>query len=172
MKVLIRELPEGHSERRFEEPASAFDLGDWLEPRGPVSLEADLEKRRDRIVVRGAAEVTAAFACGRCAEPLEERVEGEVLVVAELRGADSSGDEAALEAEGSILYHDGNELVLDECVREALILEVPAVPLCRPDCRGLCPSCGQNLNEKACTCAPRDADPRWGALGELRKKNT
>jgi uncharacterized protein len=83
-------------------------------------------------------------------------------------GRAEEGEQAAMEQEGSILYHDGLELDLGETIREAVILEIPQVVLCRPDCRGLCPGCGSDLNEGACKCTPEGGDPRWDALKHLK----
>jgi uncharacterized protein len=47
-------------------------------------------------------------------------------------------------------------------------MAVPMKPLCREDCRGLCPTCGEDLNVTACGCAAEAADPRWEALRLLR----
>ena len=61
------------------------------------------------------------------------------------------------------------ELDLRPTIREELILSAPAYLLCREDCRGLCPGCGQDLNLGSCTC-PSSRDPRWGALDALRDR--
>ena len=55
-------------------------------------------------------------------------------------------------------------------LREQVILDAPMQPLCREDCRGLCPQCGTNLNTDACACAPAWEDPRLAALKALRPK--
>jgi uncharacterized protein len=61
---------------------------------------------------------------------------------------------------------DGDEVDLEPLVHDAVLLELPQAPLCRPDCLGLCPTCGANRNLDPCTCAaPRD--PRWAALDAL-----
>ncbi len=60
-------------------------------------------------------------------------------------------------------------LDLEEPIRQFWTVARPMQPLCRPDCRGLCPQCGQDWNEKACDCAP-PADERWSALDALRRK--
>jgi uncharacterized protein len=62
---------------------------------------------------------------------------------------------------------EGDELDLEPLIRDAVLLELPLAPLCRPDCLGLCPECGTNWNEKDCACAPT-FDPRWAALDSLR----
>jgi len=62
------------------------------------------------------------------------------------------------------------DLILDltEALRQYALIEEPAKPLCRPDCRGLCPGCGQNLNQGPCRCVPEE-DSRWAELSKLRK---
>jgi uncharacterized protein len=52
---------------------------------------------------------------------------------------------------------------------EQLQLNIPMKPLCRPDCAGLCPTCGADLNQGACACA-KPADPRWDRLAALRER--
>ena len=52
-------------------------------------------------------------------------------------------------------------------LREQIMLALPMHSLCRPDCKGLCPNCGHNLNEGPCTCSTDDIDPRLAALKKL-----
>jgi len=52
--------------------------------------------------------------------------------------------------------------------REAILLDLPLAPVCAPDCAGLCPVCGADLNDGACGCAATPVDPRWAALDVLR----
>lgn len=60
-----------------------------------------------------------------------------------------------------------DEIDLEPLARDAVLLELPLAPLCREDCRGLCATCGANLNEGECGCEP-PLDPRWAALDQLR----
>ncbi|MFN7210762.1 MAG: YceD family protein [Aggregatilineales bacterium] len=66
----------------------------------------------------------------------------------------------------------GEDGVLDlaPLLRQEIILETPTTPLCKPDCLGLCPECGQNLNEGTCSCQREVIDPRLAALKALREK--
>jgi uncharacterized protein len=63
----------------------------------------------------------------------------------------------------------GEHLDLRPLVRDALLLELPIAPLCRDDCRGLCPTCGADLNEGTCACEDPTSDPRWSVLDRLRQ---
>lgn len=69
---------------------------------------------------------------------------------------------------GLILPDDGN-IDLEPLVREYMLLEVPLNPLCKPDCKGLCPICGGNLNEEVCDHDTEVFDPRLAALKTLLK---
>ncbi len=65
-------------------------------------------------------------------------------------------------------YHfDGDVLDLTELAKDFVVLELPIVPLCASDCKGLCVTCGQNLNEGTCDCTKDDIDPRWSKLSSL-----
>jgi uncharacterized protein len=64
-------------------------------------------------------------------------------------------------------YYRDDQIDLSELLREQFYLALPMKPLCRDDCRGLCPECGINLNAGTCTCAPTWEDPRLAALKEL-----
>lgn len=62
----------------------------------------------------------------------------------------------------------GEQLDLAPAVRETVLLDAPSSPLCRPDCAGLCPRCGADLNQGPCGCADDLVDERWQALDALR----
>jgi uncharacterized protein len=98
--------------------------------------------------------------CRRCAEP----VSGELSIHVHERYADAP---LAGSSDEELYPIVDDDLDLGPLVRDAVVLELPMAPLCRPDCAGLCPRCGANLNEGDCGCvAPRD--PRWANLDVLR----
>lgn len=137
---------------------------DWgprgFELRGPVRVFAEAEESQDRGVrLRGRLTAELAETCSRCLEVAERERE----IPIDLRF------EPGLDAwdEGPGLYVlDANREELDAgpALREELILALPDYPLCRPDCRGLCPRCGADLNEGDCACVEETGDPRWEAL--------
>jgi uncharacterized protein len=80
----------------------------------------------------------------------------------------ASGDDA-MEGEGCyVIPPRAHELDLSGAVREELFLAMPRYVECRPECKGLCPRCGANLNDGPCGCV-READPRWDALRALAR---
>ena len=62
----------------------------------------------------------------------------------------------------------GDQIDLSRMVKENILLEAPIAPLCRPDCAGLCPTCGTDLNVASCDCVTVEFDPRWEALSQLK----
>jgi uncharacterized protein len=112
-----------------------------------------------QIVVRGTVCTIGVYACSRCLTPVSvERRED--LTERYVSETDDSND--------AVLY-DGDYIDLQEAVRETLILSEPLRVLCRPDCKGLCPHCGANLNDGPCGCPADAVDPRLAVLGELFK---
>ena len=98
----------------------------------------------DRVSLKG--EVSARFAsrCSRCLEPVQLSLEGVELDAIYAKDPDSDDPD---------LYgFEGHALDLEDAVRDAVMLDMPRQFLCKPDCRGLCPHCGANLNKVTCTC--------------------
>ena len=86
-------------------------------------------------------------------------------------GVDANGAERAIStSETEIGYYNGDGLVLEDVLREQVLLSLPEKTLCRADCKGLCPGCGRNLNTEQCSCESTEADTRWSALSDLRSK--
>ncbi len=90
---------------------------------------------------------TAAGECRRCLVPVESPVSGD----AHFLYADAD-DENADEPDVFPLGDLGTMLDLRPAIREQWLLEAPSLPLCRPDCQGLCPVCGIDKNVSSCTC--------------------
>lgn len=75
------------------------------------------------------------------------------------------------EEPGSFMIDEYNILDLSEAIRQYTVLAIPIKPLCRADCKGLCPVCGANLNDTTCNCE-KPIDPRWEKLRNLVSKDT
>lgn len=141
--------------------AEGSHVGDArLEAGSPVSVDVELESLSDGIVVTGSLRGEWQGECRRCLGPAS----GELLVdVRELYRRNPAPDDDAY-------AFDGEVLDLRPLVQEALTLDLPLAPLCRPDCAGLCPECGANRNESDCGHRPDTRDPRWAALDALRSE--
>jgi uncharacterized protein len=157
-------IPAGRSDSLVEARPDeiGLDPAQWGERvRGRLTVE----KSGDQVTVRGHLEAEALQECVLCLAParLDLRVPFEVF--AERTGGRRKAEEAELERDDYMLFHDGRQLELAEEAREALLLEVPIAPKCRPDCRGLCPRCGADLNQGPCGCVSRADEPPEAPTG-------
>ncbi len=110
------------------------------------------------------------IACARCLEPVSRQVDRSFDLLYRPQGVDAGHEELSVTgAEAEIGYYTGDGLRLEDVLREQLLLALPMKTVCREDCRGLCPQCGKNLNQGACSCV-RPADLRWQALEALKDK--
>ena len=134
----------------------------------PLLGRVQLVRAGSGIVVTGELETIARLECGRCLaefdQPLAIEIEEEFLPVVDIAtGASMSLDDGQDTANLIDMHHI---LDLTEVVRQDLWISLPASLLCAEDCRGLCPICGQNLNEGSCSCSPEEIDARWSVLLE------
>jgi len=68
-------------------------------------------------------------------------------------------------------FYDGEVIDLDAIIQHQIILAIPFYPLCREDCKGLCPHCGINKNQETCQCSDKEfIDPRLSGLKDFFKK--
>jgi len=146
-------------------PAPA-DLGLELigVPEGSdVELDLTLTSVSEGVYVSGQVRGSLTGECGRC---LDEITESFDVHVAELFAyADSTTEETTGEDEVGRMR--GDLLDLEPAVRDAVVLTLPANPVCRPDCPGLCPDCGAHLADLPADHSHAAGDPRWAALRNL-----
>jgi len=187
MRVNIDEIKDGGLDRDWDLTREQLDevvRGDKAGYRAAAALHvrAHLDKVERRVLLRARAAAPLQATCGRCLGPIQLEVPvdfGLTLVPVEEAHAsdDREGRRRKEQAVGSFRtsqaeeeQYAGREIDLDPIVREQILLALPGYPLCREDCQGLCPSCGQNLNEQACGCDRHVPDPRWAGLEKFRTK--
>src|SRR5438067_9850458 len=123
------------------------------------------------IRLNGRLAVTMQLACARCLEPVEQDVKRDFDLLYRPQGADAGVPERPVTTtEAEISYYQCEGLLLEDVLREQVLLAVPLKAICREDCKGLCPHCGKNLNLEQCSCAEPAEDPRWAALKDIRGK--
>jgi uncharacterized protein len=144
-------LRQGLTRLEVEVVAQDLDLPEagWT---GPIRGAFDVEKTGENVSVRGFVAAMARLECVRCLTAFDRPVQAPLEVFAERAGGGRPGEEQALERDECMKFHDGRQLDLRNEARETLLLELPMVPHCREDCRGLCPRCGADLNAGPCGC--------------------
>ena len=156
--------PQGYARCEIDAPVPA---GTGLEWSGPAHGVIELEKSGEVYTAHGWLEATVVVPCSRCTLPHEVPLHVEVEETVVLQQIDEPASFQEEEAEEPIPILSGDSLDLTELVRQMLILAVPPRSLCRPECRGLCPHCGADLNRRECTCAEQQVDPRLEVLRKL-----
>lgn len=134
-----------------------------------VRGEIELLCTRDGVLVRANLHLVEPEMCSRCLNPLEEtcgiRFEEEFHATADVKTGQHIG---MPDDPDSFLIDSQHMLDLTEAVRQYREVSGAMQLLCRPDCRGLCPNCGSDLNLGDCNCDSKSIDPRWAELQTLR----
>lgn len=162
LRIDLRAAVAGPVETDAEVPATDPALADLqTAPTRPVTVTGRLmPSGPGSFFWSGRVRTQVQAQCRRCLVPLTLDIDDTVgLLFTEDEDID---DPAAV-----IIPPRAAEIDLGDLIREALILATPEFPVCREDCRGLCPRCGADLNQGACGCRP-ETDSRWGALEALR----
>jgi uncharacterized protein len=164
----------------FEEAfqPDVIDLGSEFRQRGPLKTSGRAEVVEEHhgkhkvikdIRLKGKLSAGLELQCARCLEPVRQDVKREFELLYRPLGADAGKDELSVtDAEAEIGYYQGEGILLEDVLREQVLLALPLKITCREDCKGLCPHCGKNLNQEQCSCAAPEEDPRWEALKEIR----
>ncbi|MDO4242662.1 MAG: DUF177 domain-containing protein [Actinomyces sp.] len=153
----------------LEVPAPA-DLGTeviGVPPGSPILVDAELTSLDDGVLVRGRADLSVHGQCVRCLRDLDEQrtvsFDELYLLPEAARAQAEQGDE---EADDLFLLGDTG-LDLEPALRDALVLTLPFRPLCTPQCAGLCPQCGERIEDLPTDHSHESIDPRWSALAGL-----
>jgi uncharacterized protein len=128
-----------------------------------LELDLTLTSVSEGVYVSGTVRGSLSGECGRCLDEITETFE---VRLAELFAyADSTTEETTDEDEVGRMQ--GDLLDLEPVIRDAVVLTLPANPVCRPDCPGLCPDCGARLADLPADHSHEAVDPRWAALRNL-----
>jgi uncharacterized protein len=169
LRLDIGSVPEGISHADLSEDAS-----DWVDPpeggrlEGQVRVGLDVTRNGQDLYLRGTAGVRAVLECGRCLDEYTCTLKAPIEIWVIVRG--TAGSTLSEDRENIIEVQTGERYAdLTDNVRSELLLQMPLKQVCRPDCKGLCPVCGTNLNTGRCECREKIHDSRWDALKDLKK---
>ncbi len=184
MKILLDRLTDSPTHTRFEAGSAWWQQASaTLEELAGASRERfafDVEAHRmgEDVYLEGVIDGELSLTCGRCLAryrlPLHERFRLILEPAGERVPADPEAA-AALARDGFCLgdeletgWFKGREIELGPFFREWIALAVPVQPLCREDCRGLCPRCGVDRNIETCQCEVVSPTSPFAVLGALR----
>ena len=162
--------PENGLTLQMEKPFSFFfNEEDGVNGVGDVTVDMTLTKAGENIFALGLASGTVKLNCSRCLAEFEMEL-APSLETAFFPPAAKPGEGEEVEDDGDVNFHDGEKLDLFPLLHDHLLLAIPFKPLCREECKGLCPKCGADLNAAPCGCKPKEPDARLGALQKLKER--
>src|SRR6476620_3506022 len=159
---------------RFEQVyrADQFAVDEDYRVVEPVSLAFDIFKDKQAFLLAGRVQTTLELKCSRCLEPFTTPMDQEFDLRYQPHTVNTGdGDREIEEDDLTTAFYENDEIDLGHLMHEQFVLALPMKPLCSEACKGLCASCGTNLNKGTCDCKPVWEDPRLAALRELRSKN-
>ena len=136
---------------------------------GDINVVGELSKSAAKTDVKGSINAPVEVDCTRCLTPISRELD--IVFDVDFVDKELFPDNKETHLESADLDTDvieGNELDLSQVVREQILLNIPEQVLCRDDCRGICPTCGKDLNEGDCNCGEKEIDPRWAALKDFK----
>ena len=160
-------IGSGEVPRRFQHrgPASQY-LDDKATFSGDIFVRAETYQEGGMLHLELAFELPGQFVCDRCDQSFQRKHRGSDVFY--FSYAEFSG--ARKDPEIPIIPKGATEIDVSQEVRDLVILSLPPQIFCSPDCKGLCPRCGANLNAETCRCTKDEMDPRWEALKGLRQE--
>jgi uncharacterized protein len=165
MKIDLKSLRDEVNYLSLEGTADSLGLKiEWVEFSSPVKVNLRVLRSGKNYIGEGKVETVALFECSRCLKKYSQPLKADIRFLLK-----EEKDQIILESEDrENLAQTGNFFKLDDLVRESLILSIPLKSLCQEDCKGLCPTCGTDLNAATCGCKKEKNDPRWEKLKDLK----
>ena len=165
MRLKISDIPDEGLELETDLPIVLQEGGSPESAHVVISII----KSGLKILAEGSVRMQVSQSCSRCLKEMSLPVD--TAFRDEYTSDEEIGKEDEQELTGRELdlgYYSNDELDISEMIKEQVLLSLPMKPLCSPDCKGLCPRCGKDLNKESCRCAGKEIDPRLAPLGKLK----
>ncbi len=168
LKIKFEDIPPEGLELEFIDEKGAL-IKDCFSTKAPIKARIFLKRYGVNVKVNGKVNTTLILTCDRCAEEFEFNISEEIKVELQPIGVlKTFQEEIRLSKEDlNVTFYNGEEIEVSEVIREQILLSIPMRKLCKPECQGLCPICGQNLNIKKCNCKPEIKDSPFAILKKL-----
>jgi uncharacterized protein len=173
MQLSLRSLQGAHEhfEKRFEPSQFPAAEGDPFRVVSPVTLSFDVDRQEPgRYRLAGTVTGDIELDCSRCLEPFTLPVASDFDLRYVPRTENvGEGEREVEEDDLATAFYDGEEIDLGHLIMEQFQLALPMKALCKEACKGLCPTCGTNLNTGSCDCNVKWEDPRLAVLKAMKR---
>jgi|YelNatPaOPRAMG01_1025707.scaffolds.fasta_scaffold01011_15 uncharacterized protein len=153
MRVDVKELLEGSIEKKTFEYEETLETMEGLSFKELPSVSLSLEETDGKILLSCNVKTVVLLECSRCLQLYPQPLE---FSYKEFYSEEPFRIVGELTEEDFKFTIENNTIDVSSSVRENIIINLPIKPLCKPDCKGLCPVCGKDLNEGDCNCNARD----------------
>lgn len=169
MKIIVSQIPDEGIEIHSVETAKGMGIEPSdLKLNDDVRTDARVSRQGRVFFVDGLLRTSLCLTCSRCAGEFNYPVRAEFYCQEEpVREIDTEKEAVLHRGDMDIDHYAGDEVELNDIFREQVMLAIPMHPLCKADCRGLCPKCGQNLNIKKCDCTEDKAQNPFSIIKNL-----
>jgi uncharacterized protein len=171
MKISVSEIEEGFDIDLSEK----LQENSHLETVGPVNAHLSIERHGGDVEIKGEIQGTVKLKCSRCLVDFRRDISFDIdLLYQPIEVIQKEEVHEISDGEIAVGFYGNDEIDLTHVIGEQLLLNFPMKPLCNENCRGICSTCGTDLNSKQCECQKDSIDPRFEALKKLsssRKEN-
>jgi len=166
MRLIVSNIPDSGLEEELKMSVTLQDNTAKCDAHGFLKIF----KTKDTVLINGKVEGEASLICSRCLKefpyPVSVKFDLKYIPFREFTWVD---EHELTEKELDLSFYKDDEIDTGELIQEQLLLAIPMKPLCNPDCYGICPKCGKNLNEGLCRCGIEETDPRLAPLKKFRE---
>jgi DUF177 domain-containing protein len=155
------------------EPGDIDFSRDNVRQAAALNWYATAERAGTEIRINGALKTSVEMMCSRCLESARQDISKSFDLFFRQRDElmfDEDQEIELTEKDTHTAFFSGTQLAIGEILREQILLALPMKALCRVDCKGLCPTCGINLNSGTCSCPAEKFSPHMDTLLELKKR--
>ena len=150
-------------------PLSAIDR-EPLQSLSPLKLSGEVRRIEGGYALDAELVYSGELECSRCLARYPFQEDEAFSLVLYPRSNATAAEVELSRSDLDVVFYTDPVVPLAPIAEERVQMLLPMKPLCKPDCRGLCPTCGRDRNLGACACAPESIDPRWEALRALKEK--
>jgi uncharacterized protein len=173
MRIHLKEIPENGLTLEFEENVKHYPIFTEMKEfkfLDPLTVELQLRRADQSIEMKGRLKTRGIMTCSRCLKPFVQPLKSDFrLIYANRPQSIYHTRETELSAEDvELILFDGEIIDTYQAIYEETLAALPSKPLCHPDCKGLCPRCGKDLNRGACQCKNEEVDPRLAVLKQFK----
>jgi uncharacterized protein len=179
MEIRLEQIKEDGLALEFEKSVDTFPILAEMVANGECEFTAPLRtalralRIGDLVEIDGDIETSVRLPCSRCLQPIETPLNSSFALTYMQQTADVMEDTESQEVELStedmgIVYFQGEKINLKDAIQEQVVMEFPLRPLCKLDCKGLCPKCGADMNDDPCDCEQMPSSGKFAVLKNLK----